>query len=92
MLRLNDGYYAMIDNCPYYSFCPKNSNYCEQKNSYFFTGDFYILPLKKETDVLFKKSENSIVYKLGSMINYNITPMNKLFKQKTNIKHWIQPT
>lgn len=84
MLRLNDGYYAMIDNCPYYSFCPKNSSYCEQKNSYFFTGDFYVLPIKSETETLFKNSANSIVHKLGTIIDYNIKPMNKLFKQKTN--------
>lgn len=84
-LRADDGYYAMFNGCPFFSYCPKGVNGCVKNDSGFYKGDFYALPFTEETLFLFKDKGNALVYLAGKTIDYNKKPVNSSFKQAPTI-------
>ncbi|WP_368939645.1 hypothetical protein [Proteus mirabilis] len=82
-IRYITGYYAMIKGCPYFSYCPESSNDCTKDKYGYYRGDFYALPTSDETRFLFRNKDVAVVSSLGKLINYNIKPINREFKQKS---------
>ncbi|MEY1271281.1 hypothetical protein [Proteus mirabilis] len=81
-IQLEDGYYAMFEGCPFFSYCPKDSKGCITNSVGYYQGDFYALPFSDETLSLFKDKNDALVYLPGKTIDYNKKPVNRSFVQQ----------
>lgn len=88
LVTRNDGVFAMIASCPYFSYCPPNTELCKSKTvNGIYTGDFYWIPFSDQTLYLLRDKTYANVTLWGNINEYDKLPMNTSIRLgKPNIK------